>query len=152
MKSHFLNLFNYDKYANHLIADTIAKAGYPFKPVQLMAHLLTAQQIWYSRCIDLPPVARALWADDNEPADISAEIIDGNHKAWISYIDTLEPADFEKIIAYKRLTGDSYTNKLADICAHVINHGTHHRAQIGQHLKLAGIENLPNTDYIAFIR
>jgi len=61
-------------------------------------------------------------------------------------------ADFEKNIYYKNLKGIAYKNKLADILAHVINHGTHHRAQAGQQLKFAGFENLPITDYIFYVR
>ncbi|MDB5154777.1 MAG: hypothetical protein JWR54_3528, partial [Mucilaginibacter sp.] len=55
------------------------------------------------------------------------------------------------VISYKNLKGDDFENKLSDVLAHLINHGTHHRAQVGQHLKLAGVE-LPNTDYIFYIR
>jgi uncharacterized damage-inducible protein DinB len=34
----------------------------------------------------------------------------------------------------------------------LINHGTHHRAQIGQLIKFDGLEILPNTDYIFYLR
>jgi uncharacterized damage-inducible protein DinB len=64
----------------------------------------------------------------------------------------LDDNAFEEIVYYKNLRGDGYENKLEDILAHLINHGTHHRAQIGQELKLAGVENLPVTDYIFYIR
>ncbi|MDB5136433.1 MAG: hypothetical protein JWP37_3036 [Mucilaginibacter sp.] len=43
-------IINYDNYTNRLISETIIKAGNPEKPVQLMAHLLAAQQIWLNRC------------------------------------------------------------------------------------------------------
>jgi len=152
MKSHFLKLFDYDRHENHQILETINKANNPAKAVQLMAHLLVAQQIWHNRCAGLPPISAVLWNDDAKPADISAQIIDDNHKAWANYIGTLENNDFDKIIAYTTLRGESYTNTIADICTHVINHGTHHRAQIGQLLKSAGIEKLPVTDYIFYIR
>ncbi len=63
MKAYFINLFNYDHYANGVILKTIIKAGELEKPVQLMAHLLAAQQIWYNRCMGLPVIGGALWPD-----------------------------------------------------------------------------------------
>jgi uncharacterized damage-inducible protein DinB len=73
-------------------------------------------------------------------------------KTGFTYLDGLQPDDFEKIISYKNSRGDAFENRLSDILAHVINHGTHHRAQIGQQLKSGGLENLPITDYIFYIR
>ncbi|MDB5024407.1 MAG: DinB family protein [Mucilaginibacter sp.] len=149
MKAYFIELFNYDRYANQLIAETIVKADNPDKPSQLMAHLLAAQQTWLNRCKGAPPVGAALWPDWQ--TDIFEQLIDDNHRAWINFLDYSDPDDFNKIISYKNSTGDSFENKLSDVLAHVINHGTHHRAQAGQYLKLAGVD-LPNTDYIFYIR
>jgi len=152
MKTHFLKLFDYDRYANNLMYELMVKAGGPFKAKQLMSHLLTAQQIWLNRCMGLPPVAKPLWISEDKAIELSDQWIGDNHKAWVSYINRLNTGDFENIIAYKTLNGVSYSNLLMDICTHVINHGTHHRAQIGQYLKAEGIENLPLTDFIAFVR
>jgi len=152
MKTHFLKLFDYDRYANNLMYEVMVKAGSPFKAKQLMAHLLTAQQIWLNRCMGLPPVAKPLWISEDKAIELSGQWIEDNHKAWANYLNSLNDPDFDGIIAYKTLSGVSYSNLLMDICTHVINHGTHHRAQIGQCLKAEGIENLPLTDFIAFVR
>jgi uncharacterized damage-inducible protein DinB len=149
MKAYFIQLINYDQYANLLIAETILKTGNPQKPEQLMAHLLAAQQIWLNRCKGLPPIGGVLWPDWK--ADTFEQLINDNHRGWINFLDYLDTDDFDKIISYKSLGGDSHENKLSDILTHLINHGTHHRAQAGQHLKLAGAD-LPNTDYILYIR
>lgn len=149
MKEYFIKLFDYDHYANLLITETIIKAGKPEKPVQLMAHLLAAQQVWLNRCKGLPPAVTILWPDGQ--ADTFERTINDNHRAWVNFLDYSEPDDFDKVISYKSLNGDPYENKLSDILAHAINHGTHHRAQAGQHLKLA-VAELPNTDYIFYLR
>jgi uncharacterized damage-inducible protein DinB len=150
MKAHFINLFNYDKYTNELIADLIVKAGSPEKPVKLMAHVLAAQRIWINRCRGLLPADVVLWAD-GQPETFSRTIA-ANSTEWLAYLDDLNEKDFETVISYKNLRGESFENKLTDILTHVINHGTHHRAQIGQHLLAAGVEQLPITDYIFYIR
>jgi uncharacterized damage-inducible protein DinB len=146
MKSQFTQLFDYDCYANKLILTAIKKANEPEKSVQLMAHLLAAQQVWYHRCAGLPAFGGPLWPDGK--ADTFEQMIEDNHNKWINF---LNDADFEKQIRYQNSKGDDFSNKLADILAHLINHGTHHRAQVGQLLKLDG-ETLPNTDYIAYLR
>jgi uncharacterized damage-inducible protein DinB len=150
MKNYFINLFNYDQFANQLILKAITDAGEPEKPVQLMGHLLAAQQVWYNRCNNLPPFSGALWPDSK--ADSFAQLINDNHNIWIDFLNKTNDAEFEKEINYNNLKGEPFCDTLANILAHVINHGTHHRAQIGQQLKFAGLENLPITDYIFYLR
>jgi uncharacterized damage-inducible protein DinB len=149
MKDYFIRLFDYDKYASLLILKTIISANNPEKPVKLMAHMLAAQQIWLNRCKGLPAIGVELWP--NWPTDKFSDMINENHNNWIRYLNELNSKDFERIVTYKSLKGDPFENKLTDILAHVINHGTHHRAQAGQHILAAGIE-LPNTDYIYYLR
>lgn len=149
MKAYFTQLFRYDSYANGLILETIIKANNPQEPVKLMAHLLMAQQVWFNRCKGLPPPGGQLWPD--WPADSFEGRITENTAAWLNYLDGVQPGDFDRIISYKSLKGDPFENKLSEILAHVINHGTHHRAQAGQHLKAVGID-LPITDYIFYLR
>ena len=144
-------MFNYDRYANLLITETIIKANNTGKAVQLVAHLLSAQQVWLNRCKGKGnPVGVVLWPDWK--ADTFEGVIESNHREWINFLEYLSPDDFGRIISYQNLRGDSFEDKLSDILAHVINHGTHHRAQAGQHLKLAGVESLPMMDYIFYIR
>ncbi len=150
MKDHFIQLFNYDKYANLLIAETIIKANNAGKAVGLMAHLLSAQQVWLSRCKGEQVTGQVLWPDWK--TDTLEQLINDNHRAWINFLDYLSPDDLETSISYKSLKGDPFENKLIDILTHVINHGTHHRAQTGQQLKFDGVDTLPNTDYIAYLR
>jgi len=150
MKNYFLKLIDYDHHTNKTLAKFIVEAGRLVQAVRLMAHLLAAQQVWFNRCNYLPAPGGPLWPDGN--AGAFEQTIDDNHTAWVAFLNRLDDNAFEEIVYYKNLRGDSYENKLEDILAHLINHGTHHRAQIGQELKLAGVENLPVTDYIFYIR
>jgi uncharacterized damage-inducible protein DinB len=129
--------------------ETIKKANDATEPIRLIAHLLAAQQIWLNRCKKEPAISSALWPDWN--VGTFEQIINDNHQKWISFLEGLNNDDFEKQISYKNSRGESFENKLSDVLAHVINHGTHHRAQAGQYLKLVGVE-LPNTDYIFYMR
>ncbi|TWI98232.1 putative damage-inducible protein DinB [Mucilaginibacter frigoritolerans] len=150
MRNYFINLINYDKYANEIITKLIIENAKSEKSVQLMAHILAAQKVWYQRCNLLPPFSGVVWPDWQ--AATFTQMINDNHKEWIAFVTQLNEADFEKRIAYQNSKGDAFNDKLVDILGHLINHGTHHRAQIGQHLKLAGLESLPVLDYIGFVR
>jgi uncharacterized damage-inducible protein DinB len=151
MKEYFIRLFEYDRFANQTIVKAIRSANNPVKAVHLMSHLLAAQLIWLLRCEDIKPdIPIELWPGDDE---VNFEkIVNYNSGFWLSYVKILSADDFDKEIAYQNTKGTPYQSKLSDILAHVINHGTHHRAQIGQQLKFTGEENLPNTDYIFYIR
>jgi len=114
-----------------------------------MSHLFTAQQTWLKRCKALPAPGGPLWPEDWEP-ETFASIIDNTHQEWVEYLETLAEEDFDKVVSYESSAG-RFQNTLSDIIAHVINHGTHHRAQVGQYLKLSGVQ-LPLTDYILYVR
>ncbi|MEO6978563.1 MAG: DinB family protein [Mucilaginibacter sp.] len=152
MKAYFTRLFQYDTYTNQVILDAIIKANEPEKAVQLMSHILAAQRIWLNRCLDLPQDAVELWVGPGTPTAVLAERIKDIHQAWVTCLQDFTDEDFDKTIHYKNLRGDKWESKLVDILTHVVNHGTHHRAQIGQQLKFAGAESLPVSDYIAYIR
>jgi len=130
--------------------DAIANAKSPEQPLKLMSHLLAAQQIWFNRCNSLAVTGVILWPA--WPIEILSRITDENHDKWIDFLAQVDEKDFDEMISYKNLKGDPFENKLRDILAHVINHGTHHRAQAGQQLITAGADKLPVTDYIFFVR
>jgi uncharacterized damage-inducible protein DinB len=148
LTEYFTTLFNYDRHVNLQFAALINAAENKDKPVELMAHLLNAQQIWLSRCLGTSSSNYQLWPK-LEPHTFN-DIIAKNHTEWISLLSN--EIDLRQIIVYKNFKGEEFRSKLIDILAHVINHGTHHRAQIGVLLKQSeGIE-LPSTDYVHYVR
>jgi uncharacterized damage-inducible protein DinB len=150
MKSYFVRLFNYDKWANKQINELLQiYTGNDQRPVKLMAHLLVAQQTWLKRCMALTAPGSPLWPEWN--VNSFDAIIDNNTESYLEFLNRLHSDDFDSTITYKNSLGETFNNTLSDILQHVINHGTHHRAQIGVYLKAAGV-NLPATDYILYIR
>ena len=149
MKTYFTRLYQYDRYVNNIITDAIIAANHPEETEKLMAHLLGAQQVWLSRCLKENKNLSAIWPDWK--ADSFKQIITDNHNAWIAFLEQTSPEDFEQEIAYKDSKGNEFKTRLADMITQITNHGTHHRAQIGQILKTAGVQ-LPVTDYIFYLR
>lgn len=150
MKNYFIRLFQYDMHANQLILKAIRSAGNPQQSILLFAHLLAAQQRWLARCeYSTAPEVEIFPKAETIPFE---EVLTDNHNRWIAYLNTTDDGDLDKTITYKTSAGVEFSDKLMDMITQVTNHGTHHRAQIGQQLKLAGVERLPATDYIHFIR
>lgn len=150
MKSHFFKLFDYDKHANLLILKSMFEAGNPQKAKQIMAHLLVTQQVWLQRCKGMSPKNIAIWPDWK--IETFEPVISQNYTDCTDFIHDQKPENFDQLIGYQNTKGESFQNSLGDILTHIINHGTHHRAQIGQILKLNGLQPLPVTDFIIYLR
>jgi uncharacterized damage-inducible protein DinB len=149
----------YNRWANQRVVDFVrplpeaelhrtAIASFPTLHGSLF-HLYGAQDIWLSRLAGNSP------AEFPKAAEIpSRDVLD----ALLSTSDRLveiaaRPEDaLQQVIAYTNLSGDSFSNTVADILMHVVNHGTYHRGQIIAQLRQLGHEQLFSTDYIAFTR
>ncbi|MCO5935144.1 DinB family protein [Mucilaginibacter sp. RB4R14] len=148
MKSHFIFLLKYDHFANQKIAELIVQTAATGKPVELMAHLLTAQQTWLNRLNKTTAPPANLWP--NWSADTLTTINNDNHQQLVACVEAIPEQDFENVIGYTNSVGYC-ENTITDILTHLINHGTHHRAQMGTLLKLDGA-TLPMLDYVLYIR
>lgn len=147
-KEYFSGLFDYDRHVNMQFSALINATDNKGKPAELMSHLLNAQQIWLSRCLGASSSNYQLWPSW-EPKTFN-DIITKNHSEWINFLKI--EIDAGQIIAYENFKGEKFSSKLIDILAHVINHGTHHRAQMGIYLKQAEAIELPATDYVHYVR
>lgn len=150
MKNYFIKLFDYDISTNLRLIALLNKGERIEAGVRLMSHLLASQQVWLKRCEGTMTTKDAIWPE--WPLEGLHKIAVVSHSNWINFIKSLTDYDFEKSIVYQNTKGISFTNQLDDILAHLINHGTHHRAQIGQQLKIASLSVLPATDYIFYRR
>lgn len=152
MKKHFLQLFDYDRVANEIIVKALKDKSIAtdHKAFRLMAHLLAAQQTWLLRCLGKPAQSINNWPTETSWAALRQQM-EALPEEWVAYLE--EKVDFDEVITYPNQSGDhTYTNSVLEALTQVINHGTHHRAQIGQLLKAEGMEKLPPTDYIAYVR
>ena len=152
MKSHLLKLFNYDLFANKEILLLLEQCNYPEKPMQIYKHLLAAQQIWLKRILYKEAKAIELWPLPDGKFENLEELLLNTHQGWTSYLHSATENDLLLSLDYQNLKGDKLANEIIDIITHVINHGTHHRAQIGQLLKINNQIDLPFMDYIVYLR
>ncbi|MDG1571326.1 DinB family protein [Robiginitalea sp. M366] len=147
MKAFFQQLFDYNFYANKQLMEVHSGAGaVPEGFTSLFSHVLNAHHIWNARIAEEPPRYDAWFEQDPAGwADLHYE----NQRN--SFEILTQATHFDRRISYENSEGRQFSNSLQDILFHMINHGTHHRAQILALLRGAGIQP-PVLDYIHYKR
>lgn len=143
----FIELFEYNNHYNKKLAETLSGLGngIPEKSAKLFSHILNAHHIWNSRINYQTPLC-GVW--DLQAPGRYAQIAALNHEQTLHILQLLRP---DTSIAYHTSKGEAFSNSIRDILFHVINHSTHHRAQIATDFKQNGLE-APTMDYIFYKR
>lgn len=148
---HYVDLFEYDAWATRQLLDVLAASppADPTRPLELMSHLLRSQAVWLARLEETGDVSLPIWQQDTaEECRLRAE---NNTRNWLDYLNACAAGDFNVEVTYQSQKGDTFTQELREILNHVVNHGTHHRAQIALLLRMASIAP-PASDYIVYAR
>jgi uncharacterized damage-inducible protein DinB len=146
----FRSLFRYTRWANDRVLHTMRSTDAPpARAVELFSHLLRAQDVWFGRIEKTDHATLDLWVDESLAA--CAERAEASTRRWKTVLDGRTAPDLDQPIAYTNSKGTHFETPLRDLLSHVVNHSTHHRAQIALVLREAGIAP-PATDYIFFVR
>ena len=142
-------LLQYTRWANGRVLDALQSAdAVPERILELMSHLLRTQDVWYGRVANTNHARFDFWAVDD--LDTCADRAEASMERWRALV--ADRADhLDQPVTYTNSSGTEFETPLRDILQHVVNHGTHHRAQIALLLREAGISP-PATDYIYFVR
>jgi uncharacterized damage-inducible protein DinB len=98
-----------------------------------LQHILVAQRVWLARWKGQPPPR--LDAPITEPwRDAYA----ATHAEFRAFVEPLGDADFDRVVDYADSRGNRFQMGLAQLVAHVVNHGTAHRAETGLLLERLG--------------
>lgn len=148
LKPHLLQSFEYARWANRRIIDALAGMDAPPEALRLLSHLLRAQQIWLGRIRgeeELPPV----WGEESLEACHERE--EAGSADWLAFLEGLPEAGLQEVVVYHNSRGRRFENTVAEIAAHVVNHCTHHRAQVATLIREAG-GTPPATDLVFWAR
>ncbi|MEN9910400.1 MAG: hypothetical protein RLZZ540_3559 [Bacteroidota bacterium] len=143
----FKDTFEYNYHFNQELIQLFEnnKQIIPEKSIQLLNHLINAQQIWNERILNEKNTVD-VW--EIRSLENLKNVNQNNYKKSLSILNSTE---LSKKITYKNSKGDVFSNSVQDVIFHVINHSTYHRAQIASDLKANGIDPI-NTDYIFYKR
>ncbi|MDX2282927.1 MAG: DinB family protein [Bacteroidia bacterium] len=148
MRDYFRRLFEYDLWGHLRILDALlAHEVQDERCSYWLSHIFNARQIWLERIRDghtVHPVHEVY------PLHTLAARLEDSQRQWMAWLDA-QPEHLSGTVAYQTSQGGSYENALTDLLAHVVNHGTHHRAQAAARLRELGIAP-PPTDFLFYFR
>lgn len=146
MKSYFKEIFEYHHHFNqklihefYIHIDHLSEHTY-----SMFCHILNAHQIWNSRILNKEGFGVNQLHDLNNCKNI--DTINLNDTMTI-----LNEKDLNSDVFYQNSKGNKFRNSIKDILFHVVNHTTHHRAQIISDFRRNNIQPLI-TDYIFYKR
>lgn len=145
LKEHFEDLFIYSRHYNQKFINLLETLPAEEKSIKLISHIVNAHQIW-NRRINYQAMGTGVW-------DIRSmnELRAADEQNFEETLQILKTLDLEKIIDYKNIKGEPFSNPVREILFHVVNHSTYHRAQISAALKAGGTEPIIS-DYIFYKR
>ncbi len=142
---HFRRQFTYDEWANRgVLAGLKASAKSPTRPLQLLAHILSAERLWLER-LKQQPQSLPVWPDFT--FDKCEVQITELAKLWREYLAQLSSAGLSKKVAYQNSKGEPWISTVEDVVTHVVLHSAYHRGQIASLMRAAG-EQPAYTDFI----
>jgi uncharacterized damage-inducible protein DinB len=155
------NLVQYNRWANTKLAGFLKKLDPPLLDKEIVSsfntirktlyHVWDAEAIWFNR---LKGTSLNDWPSksfNGNDSDALKGFIDQSGM-FVRYTDGLSENDLHIEFSYSNLEGKKFTNRVADVLQHVMNHSTFHRGQLVTMLRNAGFTELSSTDFITFIR
>jgi uncharacterized damage-inducible protein DinB len=140
--------FSYDEWANREVLAAIRAGGADERSLQLMAHILAAEQVWLDR-LKQQPQSVPVWPKPNlDQCDaLAAEL----GRRWLEFLDLITAGDVCQSISYKNSKGEGWTSTIVDVLTHVVMHSAYHRGQIASHMRSSGLTPA-YTDFIHGVR
>ncbi len=111
-----------------------------------LQHVLNATRVWLARWkgqvpAGLQDAVTAPWR----------EAFAAVHAEFHAFVEPLTDADAGRIVQYKDSKGNPFAMPLDQLITHVVNHGTHHRAETGMLLERIG-RSPGDMDYVYYLR
>jgi len=158
----FLELFDYNAWANRIIFDAVAPPRLPeeqyFRDLKssyggvhgTLAHIVWAEQLWLHRWMGKPNPAVPQGADLKSLAQVRArwEEVETERGRFVAGMTAERLAD-TKIV--KPSSGGEYVHSYRQMFHHFINHSSYHRGQVVTLLRQLGATP-PSTDLILYYR
>jgi uncharacterized damage-inducible protein DinB len=129
---------------DHSVASSFPSVG------ATLAHIVGAEWIWLCRWQGESPTGFPDWFAKPVLVEMKARL-SAVEKERDEFVAVLSEADLGRIVSYRTLSGQAFSDPLADLVRHVVNHSTYHRGQVVTQLRQLGLKP-PSTDLIVFLR
>jgi uncharacterized damage-inducible protein DinB len=113
-------------------------------------HIYQADAIWFDRLMGAPTGNLASYAPNPDFAGFSEKWV-GLLERYVSWAEKLNPADWDRVVAYRNIKGEPFQQPIWQIVLHIVNHASYHRGQITTLLRQVGRPPI-GTDLITYYR
>jgi uncharacterized damage-inducible protein DinB len=138
-------VITYNTWANMRVLDAVSRVaasdftrvlGGSYPSLQsTLTHMLWVEWLWLERWQGNSP--QELFAPEDFPSILQiASRWRQIHAGQQSFVQSLTPADLERVIRYTNRAGEEWEYTLARMIYHLINHSTYHRGQVTNMLRL----------------
>jgi uncharacterized damage-inducible protein DinB len=112
----------------------------------ILNHLVWAEKVWLGR-VDRDALAT------NKTQDVAGLLEDWKSVSgkWHALIAAAGPEELSRPVEYFVSTGDRYSNTVAEIVVHLVDHSTYHIGQLMNAVRGFGIEPV-STNFIHYLR
>lgn len=159
-KQDILTLYRYNQWANAKILNAaikvtpeqyLAPASFPHGGLRdTLVHVMFAEWIWRNRWEGTSPTVR-LKPEDFPTLEALCARWAEEEKQLMNFVDQLTDERLNSTFHYFSTKGEPFTNVLWHVMAHVVNHGTQHRAEAAA--LLTEFQHSPgDIDLIYFLR
>ena len=161
MKKVFVQYAAYNVWANQRIAECITKLSEEQVNRVLVSsftsiyatilHLWDAEAIWWQRLkmqeqLEIPGTAFTGTA-----VELCNNLLKQS-KQWKDWTDLATEAAMEHEFIYRNTKKEQFKQPVHEIMMHLFNHQSYHRGQLVTMFRQVGFTEIPNLDYISFVR
>ncbi len=149
MKDTIVRLLDYELWANKQLIQALQSIpSPPGRAVQVLGHVLSAQQVWFNRIqgdINQVPVWQDILIEQMLPKATE------HHQLMSTYLSGINEGELTQMVLYKNSKEEEFQNTLLDILLQLSHHAAYHRGQVVQLIR-PFLAEVPATDYIVWIR
>ena len=161
MKKILLQYAAYNLWANQRIADCITnlsdeqlhkEINSSFNSVyKTFLHLWDVESVWWQRMKLQEFVEWPGLKFSGSIVELSTNLMQQS-KQWKEWVDMATEAALEHEFIYKNSKKEQFKQPVYEVLQHLFNHQTFHRGQLITMLRQVGMQKLPSTDLISFLR
>ena len=116
-----------------------------------LLHMWDAESIWWQRMKLQEVIIAPSSSFKGTTTDVSTSLLHQN-KLWEAWVKNASVAALDHVFMYQTSRKEQFKQPIYHMILHIFNHGTYHRGQLVNMLRQAGIEKIPQTDFIVWSR
>lgn len=152
MKQYLIDTFRFNDWANKLTLEAMQKMPDTKESLNLMSHIIRAQDKWMRRIENDPAETEIKWFDAPYKSEELTRRWNESLSEWVGFLSGIEEDDLNRQIRFAPMPDEpDGVNSLRDVVLQLNYHSILHRAQICLRLHEQGIEP-PHVDYIYYVQ